>query len=209
MPAPKLKFKSGDHTYWLGDVRLPSVTQLLSFQDFSGIPADILEYKCRLGTFVHRAIELYLQGRLNTGSLHPKIKAYFDSWLAWWEKNESHIKILGVEEIFYHSTFLYAGQIDLRCEFDGVETIIDWKCAALHSPIYKLQTAGYQLGSNDYTGGNVQKRGALIIGKEGQCKMYWHDDNLQDAAGFTGLLNTHAWRLNNERSYSDKFTTAH
>ncbi|MEY8194476.1 MAG: hypothetical protein RPR28_06420 [Cycloclasticus sp.] len=209
MRAPSLEFKPLDHTYWLGDVRLTSVTQLLSFQDFSGIPPDILEYKCKLGTFTHRAIELYLQNNLDPNSLDPRVKEYFDSWLNWWNAHSKRIEIIGVEVRFYHSVFLYAGQIDLHCMYDGKEAVIDWKCAAQHSPIYKLQTAGYQLGSNDFTGGNVQKRGALIIGKSGQCKMFWHDDNLQDAAGFTGLINTHTWRLNNERTYADKFTATH
>ncbi len=207
-PTATLRFEEATHTYWLDNERLTSVTQLLIFQDFSNIPKDILEYKCQLGTYVHKAIELFLLGELDQKTLHPKIAEYFNSWLIWWEEHKSRITVLGIEERFYHPVFKYAGCVDLRCEYDGEATIIDWKCASQHSIWYGLQTAGYQIGCTHYHQSPIKRRGALIIGKDNKCTMHWHE-NANDAPAFTGLLNIHNWRLNHEHDYAAKCATTH
>lgn len=61
----KVVFRESDHTYWLGDKRLISVTQLLKKHgltvDYSGVDAETLEKAANKGTLVHKEIEDYIK----------------------------------------------------------------------------------------------------------------------------------------------------
>lgn len=61
----KVVFKETDHTYWLGDKQLISVTRLLKKHglatDYTGISEEVLEKAANKGTLVHKEIENYIK----------------------------------------------------------------------------------------------------------------------------------------------------
>lgn len=61
----EVKFRESDHTYWLGDRQLISVTQLMKKHglsaDYSTVKADILNAKAERGSFIHKEIESYIK----------------------------------------------------------------------------------------------------------------------------------------------------
>lgn len=63
----KAVFRESDHTYWLGDKQLISVTQLMKKHglspDYTGVDTEVLNKKAERGTLIHKEIEDYI----NTG----------------------------------------------------------------------------------------------------------------------------------------------
>lgn len=60
----EVKFRESDHTYWLGDRQLISVTQLMKKHglsaDYSAVKADVLNAKAERGSFIHKEIEEFI-----------------------------------------------------------------------------------------------------------------------------------------------------
>ena len=58
-------FRESDHTYWLGEKQLISVTQLLKKHglttDYSGVDAEVLQKAADKGSMVHKEIEDYIK----------------------------------------------------------------------------------------------------------------------------------------------------
>lgn len=61
----KAIFRESDHTYWLGNKQLISVTQLLKkhglSSDYGDVDADVLRAKSARGTQIHKEIEEYIK----------------------------------------------------------------------------------------------------------------------------------------------------
>ena len=61
----RVTFRESDHTYWLGDKQLISVTQLLKkhgiMPNYSGVSADVLNKAAEKGTAIHKEIEEYIK----------------------------------------------------------------------------------------------------------------------------------------------------
>nr|DAR85315.1 MAG TPA: Mitochondrial genome maintenance exonuclease 1, DNA complex, DNA exonuclease [Caudoviricetes sp.] len=60
----EVKFRESDHTYWLSDRQLISVTQLMKKHglsaDYSAVKADILNAKAERGSLIHKEIEEFI-----------------------------------------------------------------------------------------------------------------------------------------------------
>ena len=75
-----LTFDSDSHIYALDGVRIPSVTQILSFgQDLSRIPA----YTALRGTAFHLATEYDDAGDLDESSVDPLVRPHLDAYRKW------------------------------------------------------------------------------------------------------------------------------
>lgn len=135
-------FRESDHTYWLRDQRIPSVTEILKpLSDFRFVKDDVLQWKSDLGRAVHGAIELHLLDDLEYDSLSGDVAQYFNQFLAF--EREAKFQSLGTELIVSHALG-YAGQIDCVGRINGKnEAIFDWKTTAQISPVVALQTAAY------------------------------------------------------------------
>jgi len=106
----KATFREQDHTYWLGDKQLISVTQLLKKHnlstDFSMVNSVILRAKAARGTLIHEEIEHYLK----TGKMGFTLELYdFIEWQA-----ENQVKAIASETIVNND--LVAGTVDLIAE---------------------------------------------------------------------------------------------
>jgi hypothetical protein len=139
-----LTFDEAKHEYRVDGRVVPSVTQILKrvFPDvYSGIPAHILDRKARLGTAVHKTIELELAGRLDYTTIHAEVQPYFESWLQWWE-SLANKSTLGSERRIHCEAGGYCGAIDWDGEIDGSLWTIDWKITNHRMPTHRLQIAG-------------------------------------------------------------------
>ena len=75
-----LTFDDAEHAYALDGVRIPSVTQILSFgQDLSRIPA----YTALRGTAFHLATEYDDMGDLDESSVDPLVRPHLDAYRKW------------------------------------------------------------------------------------------------------------------------------
>lgn len=159
---PILTRDDARHEYRLDGVVVPSVTQILAdMKSFDGIPPAILERKRNLGTAVHAACEFDVAGELDETTLHPEVAGYLAGFREW--RAMGGFRIVETESYVYHPTLRYAGQLDLiaeRIARPGERWLVDIKTAATHTPIWRLQTAGYAACRPD---GKSLKRGALQL----------------------------------------------
>ena len=106
----KATFREQDHTYWIGDKQLISVTQLLKKHhlstDFSMVNKDVLNAKSERGTLIHKEIETYLK----TGEMGFTSELY--DFIEWQEENQ--VKAIASEIIVNND--LVAGTVDLIAE---------------------------------------------------------------------------------------------
>jgi hypothetical protein len=76
----RVVFNADQHTYWLGDKRLISVTRLLKKHglstDYSAVNADVLEKAAKKGTAVHSEIEEYIKN--GAVGFTPEFMGYLD-----------------------------------------------------------------------------------------------------------------------------------
>ena len=145
----ELTFDKETHTYFCDNIKCVSVTtvlQELGFIDLSGIPQDVLDYAALRGTYTHKAIELYLQGKLNEDTLDPAIQPYFQGFKKFASKHE--LKPLHLEKMFAIKHLLIAGTVDFIGEVDGKLTLADWKTSSVVTKAVALQIGGYLLLAN-------------------------------------------------------------
>lgn len=123
-----VEFDEKTHIYKINGTKCVSVTQLLGdmgFNDYSHIPAHILDKARIRGTYVHKAIELHLKGILNEDTLDQQIVPYLNGFKKF--QREHTLKTFAIEERLGHKTLLAAGTADWRGEFDGIHSFLDWK----------------------------------------------------------------------------------
>ena len=140
----ELIFDQEAHTYTEAGKRLVSVTQVV--RDECGNPNYASEFYLNRGTMIHKAVSLYLQGRLDESSLDERIRARVES--AKKAIREMSIVMKVAEIHLSHKLFKFAGTPDLLTD-KGV--LIDWKSA--HDPVTTIpQMGGYVelLSSNGY-----------------------------------------------------------
>ena len=141
-----LIFKPEDHTYWLGDRRVPSVTQVIGFSehapDYSNVPVRMLEKKATLGRLVHKTIEDYFEHDGDLFTDDPRANTYLDGFIQF--INSGVYTHIFSESRFYHPTHYYAGTIDLIGEVNGKLSVLDIKTTYnLHIDPVSLQLAAY------------------------------------------------------------------
>lgn len=160
-----LLFDPEEHVYKLDGRHVPSVTQVLSeLEDYSHIPRHILDRKARLGTAVHKAVEMWLADDLEEDTLHPEVAAYFNQFKAWF--GVSGFKPILIEERVYSTRFRYAGTLDLYGEMQGKRWLIDTKTAYEIQPTFGPQTAAYEAGLLECKGLKTDNRGILQLSKD-------------------------------------------
>ncbi len=179
-----LRFDPAEHAYYLGDRRLPSVTQVIPREQ--SYPAGAAER----GTAVHLACEYDDLGDLDEGSVAPEIAGYLEAYRKW--KRESMAQIESIELREYNEAYLYAGTIDRVVVFPyRGRAVIDIK-SGVPEKWHALQTAAY---ANLLTY-HMLSRFSLYLAEDGTYKIIEHyrEDFSRDFSVFIGLLSYHNWR---------------
>ncbi len=184
-----LTFDAATHTYRHQGRVVPSVTQILGpLTDLSMIPRDVLERKRQIGTWVHEAIELDLQGNLDEDSIGEDWRGYFMGWRKF--QAESGFVMQEAEQRVFSEKYDYAGTLDLLGELPKAgQALIDTKCTATIYPTVGPQTAGYA----EARGVPKAKRFALQLKPNGTYDLYPCQDR-GDLGVFMAALTLFNWR---------------
>jgi len=114
--------------------------------DFSGVSPSYLEYKAAVGTATHKAVELFLNNRLDEMSLHKSIYNYFNSFKGVYEtKVFDKFELLTTEKRHF-SDFNgneWSGAVDIECTFRGKKAVIDIKTSSAVHPSHYVQIGAY------------------------------------------------------------------
>lgn len=121
--SSKLVFREHDHTYWLGDKQIPSVSTILAktiFKDkYKDIDTNVLENAAQFGTAVHYAVE--------TGNTFHLTDLEFTVYYRYLKLVE-RIGLKPLEhEKRVHYQDLYAGTFDMIAEVDNKLVLCDVK----------------------------------------------------------------------------------
>lgn len=150
-------FDRDTHQYAIGDVVVPSVTQVLNdigFVDFSMVPAATLALAQARGTYVHTVLHYYLENDFDLDDVEPQYRGYVDSALAFLDRAQlkglTHPTTgapIAVEHRFWDRDRRFAGTMDyVAWDQDGVLSITDWKTGIPSDVAAPLQTAAYEHG---------------------------------------------------------------
>lgn len=187
-----LRFDEPSHTYWLGERRLPSVSEIIApAVDLSGIPEAVLERKSAIGKATHLACQIIDEGDQIEGDLDPSVAGYVDAWRRFVAENEPEFDL--IEAQLYSEAKGYAGTPDRRATMRGQRWMLDIKTVSKVSKSTGLQTAGYCGLLPD---GLTLKRAAVQLLPDGKYSFHQFDDPL-DHAAFLSLLTFHNWRTKN------------
>lgn len=123
------RYDAENHKYYVCDVEVPSVTQLVAplgkdFDEPDDLFESILDYATERGITMHGYLEHRLQGESREDyELADMYNDYADAVESF--LSEHQITPLLIETNLYSNE--YAGTPDLICEFDGKTAILDYK----------------------------------------------------------------------------------
>lgn len=182
-------------------VIIPSTTQvfdLLGFTDFSGVPAETLEWKRLYGTAVHAAVEYLVMGDLDWDSLDEHVIAPVTGVEQWMKKNQyvgeyaEEIKVCSIYGMEFGMTLDHKGKL-VHLGKDR-SAILDLKTAAKEEATWAWQLGAYSMGQEKTPLGWLGV--VLKVGKDGLVKPYYYD-LLKAAREFQILLSACILGLNN------------
>lgn len=137
-----ITFNADTHTYTDNNKILPSVTQVLGLANlYEFVNANLLERAARFGTAVHKATELYDQGKLNTDTLDIALVPYLNGWKKFLRDTQFHVIH---NELLVHSDMGYAGTLDRIGLIRGKLTLLDIKTTSVVPKTTALQLAAYK-----------------------------------------------------------------
>ena len=187
-----LDFDDASHTYRIGGVRVPSVTQILQpLTDLSGIPPEVLEAKRGLGSRVHEATHYFDEDDLDEESVEPDVEPYLQAWKRFLV--ESGAKVLQCEQRVFDPALMVAGTLDRVLLLNGQKVLADLKTSIATPASVGAQTAAYMRLLGDPT---VTHRAALRLRPDGSFRL----DMLtgaDDYSVFVACLTLHRWKERN------------
>ena len=191
-------YDSKTHTYRIGGVRVPSVTQVLAD---SGVIDDrwFTEESRERGRIVASATALYdkrgfCEGGLDKNRVPEEYWPYVQAWLDWrvaaGVMGDGFIRI---EEPMWHETLRYGVRPDRVLWFDGVRTVAEIKTGGV-ARWHELQTAGQLLALSDMFD---FCRVAVYLNPGKPAKVVPHDD-LGDCDAWRCFLGGYHWKHKGE-----------
>ena len=189
MGAHELTFSEADHTYRLGGVRVPSVTQILApLCSFEGIPREVLEAKRDLGQRVHSATQFLDEDDLDEESVESDVRGYLAAYRKFLLDTGAAVDLN--EQRVADPILMVAGTLDRVFRLNGVRVLTDLKTSIVLPQAVGAQTAAYLRLLGDNT---VTHRAALRLRPDGTYRL----DMLtgaDDFAVFMACLTLHRWK---------------
>jgi len=185
-----IEFDEAAHIYKVDGEPFVSVTQVIAAAGLYGDATQYFTERSRdRGRFVHKAIELYLLGKLDESTIDPDLRGYFDAYLKF-ERDTGFFPGF-IEHTLYSIPLQIAGRVDLIGPWKGGAAILDIKTSATPSPATGIQLAGYE-----YLYGSPAKRFALHLGAEGKYRLIEFSDRA-DRGVFLAAVTLFNWRKAN------------
>lgn len=170
-----------EHRYWLGEQRLPGVTEII---DYHGFIPDFSkdEERAEEGQVTHEAAALLFQKRLDWLSVDAVILGFVTSLNLWITATDFCAE--ATELTLHDSALLFAGSLDVDGHTPkGSRWIIDLKTGQ-PARWHKWQTAGYRILLGEY-----RRRGALYLQKDGRMARFKEHTEETDEAEFISMRN--------------------
>lgn len=192
-------FRAEDHTYWIGGglQRVPAVSevvQLVTGQDYSAVPAFVLERAAERGRVLHAAIHRFEMTGIEP-SLPLGYQGYFTSYRLWRDAQTDWTPEAFEEVVSGQvgESMIYGGTLDTRGVLNGQQAIVDYKSQSgkLTPPTrWKLAAYAYAAYGNDPS----TRRLALHLRQDGKMAAEYDGEDWQEEWGnFETLLR--AWWL--------------
>lgn len=200
-----IQFNEPDHTYTVDGVPKDSVTTILKslgLDDYSMVPADVLENARRRGQAAHDMIRDECNGSLDLAALDTETIPYYDAWMDFREK--SGFDPLLSEAMVYSKRHDYVGTLDLAGTLRGKKgraqrkAVVDTKCTFMIMPSAAIQTAGYEIALAEQLGITEPMDRYVLHLKDGKFKLVPMSD-ARDRAIFLSALNIHRWKKEQKR----------
>lgn len=191
----KLSFDPATHTYRVGGVVYPSVTQVLGPAEtyagvFDSVPVEALETARERGTYVHEAMALLVRGSLDWDSLVEPWAQYIHTGARF--LGDAGIVVTGSEVPVYSERLRVAGTIDLLGMWRRGAALIDFKASAVVPATVGPQTAGYQLLYRDLYGHKERLRRYCVHLTPSEYRVVPLEDS-RDETIFLSALNLFHW----------------
>lgn len=166
-----LEFAEKTHEYHLNKKKIPSVTQILapiSKVLYENIEIATLRNKAKIGSKVHKVIELYSKfGLLPSKDEDETILAYFNQYLEFNKSIESIIFENEFKGFYSNDKMLFAGTIDNIRMVGNSLVLIDYKTVANpNETLLALQLYGYKLIAEQTLGIVINEFKGLCLRKD-------------------------------------------
>lgn len=160
---------SADHKYTLDGRPVPGVTSILKSAGLIDLEWAT-QWHLDKGQAIHKAMELYVLGRLDWTTVDPRILGYVRAGEKFLKDAECELSKAEPEVEVCSRRYGYAGKVDLVAELFGRRMLCDYKSGGLGA--VGLQTAGYEMAYRECMGGKpLLGRIALQLKSDGKYKM--------------------------------------
>lgn len=119
-------------------------TVLSPFNDFSGVPPDVLEHAKQRGTLVHRFCHAYALGFPILEDVPSDAFGFFYSFRTWFDTWVTEVR--GAEVELTDPVLGFIGHLDLICRIrgDSEDAVVDYKTPANYAKTWGGQMAAYR-----------------------------------------------------------------
>lgn len=152
-----LEFIEDTHTYKIGNIVLPSVTQIISEimpNKYANVNKRVLNEKAKFGTMGHKIIEVLDVTDLENAKIHARaienksLEICIREYLRLVRKHNIKPK---AHEMKVHYAYIYAGTLDMIADVNNKLSLIDIKfTSALDKEYLEWQLGMYSLALNNY-----------------------------------------------------------
>lgn len=179
-----LTFQPAEHRYFWNGKPVPNVTSVIGhLSDYSMVPPDKLEVARQKGQAVHSMVEMHCKGILDIDELPEWLVPVLHRWVAF--VAETGFRVIASERLVHHSTYAYAGTLDLYGELAHAAefAFLDVKRSFLAGRVIGLQLAAYKGAYIDQEkadrGARSAKRYGLKLNENGPYRMEPYEDDSQ------------------------------
>jgi hypothetical protein len=195
-----VRFEPEGHRYYLGEQRVPSVSEVLEpLQMLDGIPPTVLEHARILGQHVHTACHLMVHKILEWRLLDTQLVPYVTAAKKFLE--DTSFKVLISEHRMADEGLKFAGTLDLLGVLGRYTAVVDWKVTSAMPRTAGPQTAAYDYLYRRGMGGRPMKRYGCQLFGDGSYKLHQFEDE-RDWSWFTSALNIWHWRNNGRTDFN-------
>lgn len=184
MGASEPFLRESDHTYWIGERRVPGVTSIIAhLTDFGNIPEGTLEIARQKGVAVHAMADMHEKGTLDEDQLPEWMQPVFERYLKW--LRETGFRTIASEHRVFHPVYGYAGTLDRYGEFAHAAEFgfVDFKRSFMAGKVIGMQLSAYKEGyaaqHRDDKNAKKAKRYALKLNENGPYRMEPYTDESQ------------------------------
>lgn len=171
---PKLKFNEKKHQYFLDDIPIPSVSEIIKpiyDKIYKGINKNVIKNASDKGTRIHRSIEF--MSKYNLNKFDDDTIGYINAYKKFRNDNSTW-KLMHSELRMYNKALLYGMTIDEVYQTETGTVICDLKTTSTpHLGAWSVQLSAYKAGyESHYPNKKISDIYVLQIFRDETYKLY-------------------------------------